>query len=223
MAGKKTYTARAISALGATAALWLLINAVSDSLEVMAAGLDLYLMSRLPGQTALDEFGAFPDPSGLSLITGVARLVMLVVTVVTGFIVLKWMYRANRNAHALGRGLNSSPPWAVAWFFIPVAFLWKPFEAMTETWKVSRDAEGWKRLATPDLLRWWWGFWLVGTLLGNVSFRVGLMARDVQGLTWATGLELTSGAAFVVSGLLLRRIVEDVTRAQTHQTNTGVF
>jgi hypothetical protein len=78
-------------------------------------------------------------------------------------------------------------------------------------------------LATPDLLRWWWGFWLVGTLLGNVSFRVGLMARDVQGLTWATGLELTSAAAFVVSGLLLRRIVEDVTRAQTHQTNTGVF
>ena len=223
MAKGKTYTTRAISALGATAALWLLINAVSDSLEVMAAGLDLYLMSRLPGATPLDEYGAFPDPGGISLVTGGVRLVVLIVTLVTAFVVLKWIYRANRNAHALGRGLDSNPPWAVGWFFIPFASLWKPFEAMAETWKVSRDAEGWKRRATPDLLRWWWGFWLTGSLVGNVSFRVSLMARDVQGLAWATGLELISAVAFVGSGLLLKRIVEDVTRAQTHQMNAGVF
>lgn len=223
MAKGKTYTTRAISALGATAALWLLINAVSDSLEVMAAALDLYLMSALPGDTPLDEYGAFPDPSGISLVTGGARLVILISTVVTAFIVLKWIYRASRNAHALGRGLDSNPPWAVAWFFIPVASLWKPFEAMAETWKVSRDAESWKRQRTPDLLRWWWGFWLTGSLVGNISFRVSLMAGDVQGLVWATGLELISAAAFVGSGLLLRRIVEDVTRAQTHQMSTGVF
>lgn len=223
MAKGKTYTTRAISALGATAALWLLINAVSDSLGVMVAGLDLYLMSGLAGDTPLDQFGAFPDPGGLSLITGGARLVILLVTVITGFITLKWIYRANRNAHAVARGLDSNPPWAVGWFFVPIAFLWKPFEAMAETWKVSRDAEGWKRQGTPDLLRRWWGFWLTGSLVGNASFRVGLMVDDVQGLIWATGLELVSAAAFVISGLLLRRIVEDVTRAQTHQMNAGVF
>ena len=223
MAKGKTYTTRAISALGTTASLWLLINAVSDSLDVLAAGLDIFLMSKLPGGTLLDEYGGFPDPAGISLVTGGLRIVVLLVTVVTGFIVLKWIYRANRNAHALGRGLESNPPWAVGWFFIPIAFLWKPFEAMAETWKVSRDAENWKRQMTPDLLRWWWGFWLTGALVGNASFRVGLMVGDVQGLSWATGFELVSSAAFVASGLLLRRIVEDVTRAQSHQMNAGVF
>lgn len=223
MARGKTYTTRAIAALGATVSLWLLINAVSDSLEVMAAGLDLYLMSQIGASVPLDEYGGYPDESGLSLITAGARILMLVVTLVTAFIVLKWIYRANRNAHALGRGLDSNPPWAVGWFFIPVAFLWKPFEAMEETWKVSHRPEGWKSQRTPGLLRLWWGFWLVGTIAGNFSFRTGMGASDVGRLMLSTGLELVSAAAFVVAGLTLRRIVEDVTTAQTHQINTGVF
>jgi hypothetical protein len=223
MAKGKTYTTRTIKALGATASLWLVINAVSDSLEAMAAGLELYLMSGLGASTPLDEYGGFPDETGLSLITGGSRLIMLAVTLVTAFIVLKWIYRANRNAHALGRGLDSNPPWAVGWFFVPVAFLWKPFEAMEETWKVSQDPEGWKGLATPGLLRRWWGFWLVGTIAGNLTFRLGLMADNVGGLMLATGVELLSCAAFVVAGLTLRRIVDEVTAAQTRRIDLGVF
>ena len=215
MTTTRTYRARAIAALGETASLGLLINAVSDSLAVMAAGLDLYLMSKMAGDTPLDSYGAFPDPTGLAMMTGLARIVMLVVTFITSFIVLKWIYRANRNAHAFARGLNSKPPWAVAWYFIPVAALWKPFEAMEETWKVSHGPEGWKARFTPDILRQWWGFWLAGSLIGNVAFRMGFRVGDVQGMMWVTGLELASSAFFVVCGLILRRIVEDVTRAQT--------
>lgn len=221
MTTNKIYKARAVAALGTTASLWLLINAVADSLEVMAAGLDLYLMSQMPGDTPLDSYGAFPDPTGMALMTGLVRILMLAVTLITAFVVLKWIYRANRNAHAFGRGLNSKPPWAVAWFFIPVALLWKPFEAMEETWKVSHGPESWKSRFTPDILRRWWGFWLVGNIAGNVTFRAGFMVADVQGMTWVTGVELISSACFVVCGLILRRIVEDVTRAQTALIHAG--
>jgi hypothetical protein len=41
-----------------------------------------------------------------------------------------WIYRANANAHALGGDLSVSPGWAVGWFFVPIACLFKPYLAM---------------------------------------------------------------------------------------------
>lgn len=223
MANDKTYTTRGIGALGGAASLWLLINAVSDSLEALACGLELYLMGRAPAGTQLDAFGGFEDPDGLMLVTGLARLPMLAITLITGFVVLKWVYRANRNARAFGRGLSNTPPWAVGWFFVPIASLWKPFQAMEEMWRVSQNPEGWKRLAVPPLLRWWWGFWLVGTIAGNLAMRIGVSPRTFEALQIGTVLELVSAMAFVAAGLALRRVIEVTTERQTHQINARVF
>ena len=215
MAKKKTYTALAIDRLGKAAAGWLLFNALSDAFEASLAGFEIYLLSQSPAGSPLGPYGEFPGSNGIEMFTGLARLPVIVILIVTGFIVLKWVYRANRNAHAFAKGLQSDPPWAVGWFFVPVAWLWKPFQGMSETWRVSHDPVRWKSKFPPDLLRVWWGCWIVGSLLGTMSSRISFMASDTTGVMTALGLEALSSLVFIGAGLSMRRILQRVTARQT--------
>ena len=223
MATGKTYTTRPIAALGATAALWLLINALADGVSVVLTLIDLSILSRLPSDVRVGFFDQIPDASGVMDITALGRLPVIIVYLVTAFITLKWIYRASRNAHALGPGLNSNPPWVVGWYFVPIAMLWKPFEGMSETWRVSQDPEAWKRLALPGIMRVWWGFWLVSMLAGNISFQITRRVETIGGITAATAFEALSALAGIVAGLTLRRIVLTVSARQTDKIHTSVF
>ena len=50
-------------------------------------------------------------------------------------------HRANYNARQLGAAdMRFTPGWAVGWHFIPIAWFWKPYQAMTEIWRASVNA-----------------------------------------------------------------------------------
>ena len=67
-----------------------------------------------------------------------------------------WIYRANKNARALGAsGMQFGPVASVGWYFIPICCLWKPYQAMREIWKASKDPKQWQDQPTAPLLRWW--------------------------------------------------------------------
>src|SRR4030095_8115621 len=69
--------------------------------------------------------------SSLVLLTALASFVSLLV----------WIYAAHANLPALNAGpLEFSPGWAVGWFFIPIANLVKPYQAVVEIWKGSDPA-----------------------------------------------------------------------------------
>jgi Domain of unknown function (DUF4328) len=75
-----------------------------------------------------------------------------------------WQHHAQQNAIVLsGGGLRFTPAWAVGWWFIPIANLWKPFQTVRELWKASHGG-GWRMIATWALLGWWWATWIVGSL-----------------------------------------------------------
>lgn len=80
----------------------------------------------------------------------------------TAILVLSWIYRANYNARQLGAsGMAFSPGAAVGWYFIPIAWFWKPYQAMKEIWKASADPQDWKEQGGSPLLGWWWALWLI--------------------------------------------------------------
>ena len=77
----------------------------------------------------------------------------LVVFIVSGFLILKWIYRANYNARQLGAsGMKFTPGWSVGWYFIPIFTLWKPYQAMKEIWKASHAPNDWTNAATSSIL-----------------------------------------------------------------------
>lgn len=143
---------------------------------------------------------------------GLVSLVYLFMFIACVIGVSMWIHRAHANLFAAGfEGLEFTPGWSVGWFFVPVAFLFKPFQAMRELWNTSHLQEDGFSAPAPRTLSAWWGFWIVGNIVANLAMRLG-------GVSEAMGpLDLVSYALHIVAAWFLIRIVADVTEAQTSQ------
>ena len=89
---------------------------------------------------------------GLSGFSAIVSLITLVITF------LMWIHRAYSNLPFLGNvNPKTTPGWAVGWWFIPIAFLFKPYDVMKEIdiWSVESDDD-----LSANTLRLWWAFWI---------------------------------------------------------------
>lgn len=124
-----------------------------------------------------------------------------------------WIYRINANAHTFAEGLSITPGWNVGWFFVPIANLWRPFEGIKETWQASHDPADWPMVPVPVLLRLWWGCWLAGNILSNLSFQLSrAMHTDPFGNTSA--VDLIASGFLIAAAAALMRIVTVLSRRQ---------
>ncbi len=119
----------------------------------------------------------------------------------------------HRNAQTLSTGMEVRPGWAVGWFFIPFASLYKPFQGLDQTWRVSIDPTRWRGLDTPSLLRWWWGFHLTSNIAGSLSNIVGKGEGSVVLLSTAIAI-MSFVAGFIASALAIR-MIRRLTAVQT--------
>ena len=143
------------------------VDAVSKALVAANAFLTIGVMLRIrAGETIPRERLVAIDMRSQAL--GTLGLVTLVVGVV---LFCMFMVRANRNARSFGAVLTNSPGWAAGWFFVPVAFWWKPYFAMKEIWQAS-DAQAGASLNPPVpalLPLWWWAFILHNLMASSYS------------------------------------------------------
>lgn len=199
MADRKVYTFLDPQPLARTVVVWIWIYFAAVVLSGLSA---LIVVDRSARGGALEED---------LLITSLPALLYLLTFAVSGFLILKWIYRVSRNAHSFAEGLQVSPPWAVGWYFVPIAYLWKPFQAMRETWQASAQPDSWKDVPVPARLRWWWGLWLVSNLLGQIS---GRLATAVDP-SIAAMVDIASSLVDAPLCIILIGIVRDLTQLQT--------
>lgn len=97
-------------------------------------------------------------------------IVMLVVMIVCLIALLVWLYAVHANLPALGAtALDFTPGWAVGWFFVPIANLVKPYQAVCEVWKNSDPALLANALtASTAVVGWWWGLRIVSAISGRI-------------------------------------------------------
>lgn len=137
-----------------------------------------------------------------------------VVFLVSVVVVAMWIYRAHANLAEVGtEGLEFSPGWAIGWFFVPFANLFKPFQAMRELWTASHAEPDSFGAPAPAEVATWWGAWIVGNILSSISTRIELMGGD-GGAGVATIVDLAGAAALIAAAVLLVRIIAGVTAAQ---------
>ena len=218
MAAKKTYTSIDPAPLGRVVVLALFVDlamSVVYGLSSLLAVADI---------AAADPTAPKETPLPNDLLVGGVALLTLATSAVVGFLVLKWIYRVNRNAHAMVPGLPISPPWAVGWFFVPIAYLWKPYQAMRDTWRASaRRASGIRGAPIPDMLRWWWGLWLASSILGSVSLRVYMSSQTLGGLGASAWIDVVTSVIGIPLNLVFIRIVRELTALQVAALTFGVF
>jgi hypothetical protein len=83
----------------------------------------------VPVQATLPDF--MPD------LAAAVNSLLIGVTLVSYVVVGRRIYRTNVNAPTFNDGMSVTPGWAIGWFFVPVANLFKPYQAMKETWIAS--------------------------------------------------------------------------------------
>jgi heme/copper-type cytochrome/quinol oxidase subunit 2 len=104
--------------------------------------------------------------------------------VASGIAFLLWFHRAYRNLRALGnRTTEYSPAGAVGWWFVPIASLVVPCQMAMEIWRGSHpkniDPLSPKKVRHCWLVGWWWAFFVVMCILGDVP---AMVSKDC--MTW---------------------------------------
>lgn len=168
----------------------------------LAVDLTTSFAIRFLGYSETDELGVAE-----SLL--IADLLLFIACIV---LVARWIYRASSNAHALRDDLTITPGWAVGWYFVPIATWWKPYEAMKEIWSASFPTPDGTGATPPVMMRVWWGLWVGGNILGNISLQLSL--RDGIDPDVATTLDVVISLISIPTVILLIRIMRAISRAQ---------
>jgi hypothetical protein len=114
-------------------------------------------------------------------IIGYLAIVFLLIFFVGGIIVFKWIKLANENVRALGaKNLEFSPGWAVGWFFVPIANLFKPYKVMNEIWSATHSPGNWKKNENHRAVQKWWGLWIGSSGLIQLSNNLEKNADSVD-------------------------------------------
>ena len=150
------------------------------------------------------------DPIGLGMLFvmsgfGIVSILAYLWNVVA---VPMFTYRSNANLRACGiKGLNYSPEVSSVFWFIPIMNLFRPYQVYKEVFVESHVTDE-NPLPTPNtsVVGIWWGTWLVGDILGRITFRIGMNAPELGTnyliLSWFSTISLCFAAVFLINILV---------------------
>lgn len=202
--------------IAAWASWWLLATGV---LEFVMAIPFYFLEPVLDGEP--DQLQASGWTGEMLIALGIGLLGVACVTVIaniTGIVLYcVWAYRANKNAHALGaQNMEFTPGWMVGWYFIPFMNLFRPYQAMKETYQASdpdSDAYSWKQSPTPVLFGVWWAMWLISNFLGQAEFRMA-MSEDPNILGASRWVSLVSSFVGLLAAVFVFQVIRTIHQRQ---------
>mgnify|MGYP002851983079 CR=1 FL=1 len=120
---------------------------------------------------------------------------------------LFWKWSAYRLAMQFSADpLESTPGWAVAVYFIPIANLWMPYTRVQEVREVLEDSGGaleYGRSAAPShgFVLAWWLLWIFAPITVNL---LGLGDPSGVSYAWVIGVGMTLASNLFSMALVLR-------------------
>ncbi len=176
----------------------------------------IFLDTALAGGEVTIEEGNFVDLHQ----TIFARL-YLFTFVVSIVAYCRYYYRAMKNLTAVNAaGVETTPFWAVGYFFVPFANLWKPLGAVRQIWRGSFDPAA-ADAVVPGMIGWWWFCWLASNFLGHISFRMqasaGAFGAELTNLELymsALALNIISAPFSIVGAIIVLKFSRRIKQAQ---------
>lgn len=179
------------------------------SLGALATLADIAAATWLPDWSA--EEGPISDEALIAavlfMLLGLGTIAAYIGTVI---VFLMWLFRATANLRNWGVPMRTSPGWAVGWWFIPIANLFKPFQAVREVHDESAQISEPDEPRSAAALGWWWAGWIVCNLAGQASMRMS-MRGDPAILAAARWIDVVSTVAAILAAVLLIGIIRRIT------------
>lgn len=178
-------------------------------------------IAELQGWISIDDATDMTSPEGLYALVLLANWLFLVATYV---LFGMWIYRAAANVIAtMVPGFDYTAGWAVGWYFVPFANLFKPFGAMRQIWNASHSGGSDLDRSEP-LLVYWWGTWVLVTIATNFAFRLSLNPENEAEVRSALEIETFSSVLCLALYPLAWLVVDRITRAQRDRlTSAHIF
>jgi len=183
--------------------------------SMVSGYMEYQLLSDYQNGVYTSQEQAVADGEASDLRQRIIAILYTIVLIVSGVLILKWIYRANYNARQLGaEGMAFTPGWSIGWYFVPIAALWKPYQAMKEIWMASHFPRDWNNASVSSLLPWWWFLWLVYNFLANVAFRMSLRAKEIEELMNANLMVQASDIASIPLSIVTLVLVLNIYKTQ---------
>jgi hypothetical protein len=126
----------------------------------------------------------------------------------------RFVYRAMKNLHlSYARGITISPFWAAGWNFVPIAFLWMPFQAMLQIWRGSKDPAH-AQADVPSIFGWWWTCWIGSMIVSQISAVMVRSPADLGVLQFAYVIDLAAWGLSIACAILLIRLTRMIREEQ---------
>jgi len=137
----------------------------------------------------------------------------------TGVMFVVWLHRVRVNVRSFGvRRLTYGREWTVLGFFVPALNALRPYQVVREIWKASDpstgDPLGWKSVATPPLLAFWWGLFVAYFVLEGLGYFTLGVADSLPRIQMGHALGLTADACAAVSASFAYFVVVRINEAQ---------
>lgn len=202
--GFRTATSRATATI---ALLW-----TGLVIEVISIGVTLATADTVQRMSEGVEPSLGDVTAGIALIAAALFQMLAYIGTVIAFCI--WIHRAASNVASLDTAmLGETPGWAVGWWFIPFANLYKPYVVVRQLWLSSRvepDGTYDPASVSTSLLPLWWTTWLIGNFAASLSSRFD--GKDLAQAGIMIGV--VGSAAHVIAAVLLMRIIRGIDRGQ---------
>lgn len=143
-------------------------------------------------------------------ITGLASFIAFIIS---ALLILKWIYRANQTAQQLAtKSMSYTPAWSIAYYFIPIFNLWKPYLAVKEIWMVSMNFTQ-VSLTLPI----WWALWLASNILNQSIFRLSASAETLSELMTLNMLSQVSNVVDIPLAIVTLAVINGIYQMQSKQ------
>jgi hypothetical protein len=187
------------------------VGIVVDVVNIVVTFLETQTLERF--RNGLTDLHEVNDAFDRSRVVGIVVAICYLSTIVVWLV---WQHRGQSNLHALAiPRLTFSPGWAVGWWLIPIANLWKPFQTVRELWKASDGDEAWWRLTTWSAIGWWWACWVAFNILYNTTIRFyGSETATVNSYIIGDWTSISGDLVSIVAAVLAISIVRSVTDRQ---------
>jgi len=137
----------------------------------------------------------------------------------TAIVALLWIYNAHQNLAAFRtQGLRYSSAEAIAYWFIPIMNLFRPYQVMKEMCLASdpeRDSsvpDSWRSGRRPASFPWWWFFFLLS--FASIHLRVSGMAIPRSWLLASCAAGSIASLGNILAGVFFILIVKEIDRRQ---------
>jgi hypothetical protein len=196
---------------------FLYIQIVIATISMLSGYMEYDLLSDYQNGVYTSQELAVADGEASDIRQQIIGIIYLINFIISGFLILKWIHRANFNSHQLGaENMEFTAGWSIGYFFIPIMTLFKPYQAMKEIWQTSHNPKEWNMIEVSKLLPAWWTVWLINNFLGQIIFRTASDAEGVEPLMRLNLITQASNLLDIILAILTFLVIVKIHEQQKH-------